>query len=72
MRVQKEATAAKRQYDQLEKSVRHQEQRRADIETQVKNLRGQLKANYSNNYFLDLEHTVLQSIMDASFCSTTS
>ncbi|KAK3882444.1 hypothetical protein Pcinc_013179 [Petrolisthes cinctipes] len=44
VRVQKEATAAKRQYDQLEKSVRHQEQRRADIETQATNLRGQLKA----------------------------
>ncbi|KAK4301689.1 hypothetical protein Pmani_026183 [Petrolisthes manimaculis] len=43
VRVQKEATAAKRQYDQLEKSVRHQEQRRADIETQATNLRGQLK-----------------------------
>ncbi|XP_071514449.1 cilia- and flagella-associated protein 58-like, partial [Panulirus ornatus] len=43
VRLQKEASSARRQYDQLEKAVRRQDQRRADVETQVKNLRGQLK-----------------------------
>lgn len=42
-RLQKETSMAKRQYDQLEKTVRRQDQNRADVEGQVQNLRGQLK-----------------------------
>ncbi|KAG7165460.1 Cilia- and flagella-associated protein 58-like [Homarus americanus] len=43
VRLQKESSLARRQYDQLEKTVHRQDQRRADVEDQVKNLRGHLK-----------------------------
>ncbi|XP_045623361.2 cilia- and flagella-associated protein 58 [Procambarus clarkii] len=43
MRLQKEAASVRRQYEQLEKTVRRQEQRRADVEVQFKNIRSQLK-----------------------------
>lgn len=45
-RLQKETSMAKRQYDQLEKTVRRQDQNRADVEGQVQNLRGQLKVRF--------------------------
>ncbi|XP_050699121.1 cilia- and flagella-associated protein 58-like [Eriocheir sinensis] len=43
VKLQKESSTARRQYDQLEKTVRRHVQRRADVEVQVKNLRGQTK-----------------------------
>nr|XP_053642509.1 paramyosin-like [Cherax quadricarinatus] len=43
VRLQKEASSVRRQYEQLEKTVHRQDQRRADTELQLKNLRGQLK-----------------------------
>lgn len=49
MRLQKESSTARRQFDQLEKTVRRQEQRRADVEGQVKNLRGQVKVSVKNS-----------------------
>ncbi|XP_068227919.1 cilia- and flagella-associated protein 58-like [Palaemon carinicauda] len=43
VRLQKENSAAHRQYEQLEKTVRRQDEMRLEVESQIKNLRGQLK-----------------------------
>ncbi|XP_066988788.1 cilia- and flagella-associated protein 58-like [Macrobrachium rosenbergii] len=43
VRLQKENSAAHRQYDQLEKTVRRQDEMRGEVEIQIKTLRGQLK-----------------------------